>query len=60
MSARPSCNDCYFRRESLCALPGMSICPTFRAVTATGKPISPRQPVLVMRPATPLASTSAA
>ena len=28
-----SCNDCYFRRAGLCALPGNTPCPTFRAAT---------------------------
>ena len=28
---KATCNDCYFRRSSLCALPGETICPTFRA-----------------------------
>lgn len=27
----PTCDDCYFRRELLCALSGNTICPTFRA-----------------------------
>ncbi len=27
----PTCDDCYFRRELLCALTGNAICPTFRA-----------------------------
>jgi hypothetical protein len=27
----PTCDDCFFRRELLCALPGNTICPTFRA-----------------------------
>src|SRR5207302_10413727 len=26
----PTCADCYFRRAGLCALPGETICPTFR------------------------------
>ena len=29
-----TCEDCYFRKEGLCALPGNSPCPTFRAATA--------------------------
>lgn len=57
--AKPSCNDCYFRRERLCALPGETICPTFRAVTSAGQLLPPRQPRLVMRPAAPLASSPA-
>ena len=30
-----SCNDCYFRRAGLCALPGDEPCPTFRLAKAT-------------------------
>ena len=32
MSAKngSTCNDCYFRRAGLCALPGEAPCPTFR------------------------------
>jgi hypothetical protein len=26
-----TCNECYFRRAGLCALPGDTPCPTFRA-----------------------------
>ena len=29
-----TCDDCYFRREGLCALPGNVPCPTFRAATS--------------------------
>jgi len=45
-----TCSDCYFRRAGLCALPGETICPTFRAVKA-GKLEPPKQPRLVARPA---------
>ncbi len=44
-----TCNDCYFRRAGLCALPGETICPTFRA-SAAGRLAPPRQPQLVARP----------
>ena len=44
-----SCNDCYFRRAGLCALPGDTPCPTFRLAARTLEP--PRQPRLVPRPA---------
>jgi hypothetical protein len=44
-----TCNDCYFRREGLCALPGETICPTFRACTSGGL-APPTQPTLVPRP----------
>ena len=57
MSGKPSCNDCYFRREGLCALPGETTCPTFRAVTAAGRLVPPRQPRLILRPVAPLAAT---
>ncbi len=42
-----TCEDCYFRREGLCALPGNMPCPTFRAATANLVP--PAQPRLVLR-----------
>lgn len=42
-----TCEDCYFRREGLCALPGNTPCPTFRTATATLAP--PPQPRLVLR-----------
>jgi hypothetical protein len=50
MSKRPeaTCNDCYFRRAGLCALPGETTCPTFR-VDAVGKLAPPPQPRLVPR-----------
>lgn len=47
--SEPTCSDCYFRRSGLCALPGETPCPTFRAV-ARGTLVSPRQPQLVPRP----------
>jgi hypothetical protein len=25
-----TCDDCFFRRAQLCALPGNTVCPTFR------------------------------
>jgi len=55
MSGKSTCNDCYFRREGLCALPGNAVCPTFRAVTAGGHIVPPRQPRLVMRQVASLA-----
>ena len=42
-----TCEVCYFRREGLCALPGNTPCPTFRAATARLTP--PPQPRLVLR-----------
>ena len=41
----PTCADCYFRRNGLCAMTPERICPTFRAATALLRP--PRQPRLV-------------
>jgi hypothetical protein len=29
-----SCDDCYFRRLGLCAIPGNTPCPTFRPVSS--------------------------
>jgi hypothetical protein len=43
-----TCSDCYFRRAGLCALPGETACPTFRA-DAVGKLAPPPQPRLVPR-----------
>jgi hypothetical protein len=45
----PTCDDCFFRREGLCALPGNAVCPTFRAATG-GMLAPPRHPQLVPRP----------
>jgi hypothetical protein len=51
MKTRPqaTCDDCYFRREGLCALPGNERCPTFRAAAA-GTLTPPQQARLVPRP----------
>jgi hypothetical protein len=56
--AQATCNDCYFRRAGLCALPGERPCPTFRADRAGLQP--PRQAPLVPRPAPAFAVTAAA
>jgi hypothetical protein len=53
----PTCNDCYFRRAGLCALPGDTPCPTFRAAQV-GALVPPRQARLV--PLRPLATQTAA
>jgi hypothetical protein len=42
-----TCEDCYFRKEGLCALPGNTPCPTFRAATARLMPSA--QPRLIVR-----------
>jgi hypothetical protein len=44
----PSCDDCYFRRNLLCALELDAPCTTFRADRPEGL-VPPRQPVLLMR-----------
>jgi len=43
-----TCEDCFFRRADLCAIPGNCVCPTFRHAKAPLIP--PRQPRLVQRP----------
>lgn len=49
-STGATCNDCYFRRAGLCALPGETPCPTFRAVSRGALALQPpRQPRLVPR-----------
>lgn len=45
----PTCEDCYFRRNMLCALEQDEPCATFRADRPEGL-VPPRQPVLLMRP----------
>jgi hypothetical protein len=47
-SAKPTCSDCYFRHHGLCALPGETVCPTFRAQARAGL-TPPQQPRLVPR-----------
>lgn len=44
-----TCDDCYFRREGLCALSVNVPCPTFRP-TKSSSLTPPRQPQLVPRP----------
>jgi hypothetical protein len=58
-NAELTCNDCYFRRASLCALPGETPCPTFR-LHSRGSLVPPRQPRLVPRPLDRLAADHAA
>jgi hypothetical protein len=53
-----TCRDCYFRRAGLCALPGETPCPTFRAA-ARGSLTPPRQPRLVPRPLAAVAARAA-
>jgi len=47
-SKPPTCQDCYFHRNGLCALSLERPCPTFRAAGRTLQP--PQQPQLVLRP----------
>jgi hypothetical protein len=44
----PSCDDCYFRKNLLCALELDKPCATFRPNRPEGL-VPPRQPVLLMR-----------
>jgi hypothetical protein len=57
--AKVTCNDCYFRRAGLCALPTETPCPTFRAHTL-GTLGPPRQPRLVPRPLAAVVASHAA
>jgi hypothetical protein len=41
-----TCEDCYFRRELLCALQVLEPCPTFRPASRRGL-VPPRQAPLV-------------
>ena len=45
----PTCEDCYFRKNMLCALELDEPCTTFRPNRPEGL-VPPRQPVLLMRP----------
>lgn len=58
-SSNVSCNDCYFRRAGLCALPGDVACPTFRPAKR-GALAPPTQARLVARPLVPFAARHAA
>jgi ribosomal protein L34E len=44
----PTCEDCYFRKNLLCALELNEACTTFRPNRPEGL-VPPRQPVLLMR-----------
>jgi hypothetical protein len=57
--SKATCNDCYFRRAGLCALPGEAVCPTFRSY-AVGHLAPPPQPRLVARPLGQVAAHAAA
>jgi hypothetical protein len=58
-TGKPTCDDCYFRREGLCALSPESPCPTFRAVSR-GSLMPPRQPQLVPRALSEVVARAAA
>ena len=45
---RPSCEDCFFHRQMLCALDLDEPCSTFRPNSADGL-VPPRQPALLWR-----------
>ena len=51
-----TCQDCYFRRQGLCALALERPCPTFRAAGRILQP--PPQPRLVARPLTTVAAAA--
>jgi hypothetical protein len=55
----PTCEDCYFRKNLLCALELEEPCATFRPNRPEGL-VPPRQPVLLMRPARWSSRTSVA
>jgi hypothetical protein len=55
-SNHPTCEDCYFRRNGLCALRVERPCPTFRAAERILAP--PPQPRLIPRPLLPVATPS--
>jgi hypothetical protein len=48
-----TCDDCFFRQTSLCALDLSEPCPTFRPVLK-GQMIAPRQAQLVEQPLVPV------
>jgi hypothetical protein len=56
MPKPPTCQDCYFHRNALCALALERPCPTFRAAERVLAPppqprLIPRPPVAVAQPA---------
>ena len=56
---RPSCEDCFFHRQMLCALDLDEPCSTFRSNSADGL-VPPRQHPLLLRsqPEEPVATTA--
>jgi len=55
----PSCEDCFFHRQMLCALDLDEPCSTFRPNSADGL-VPPRQPALLLRqgPEEPVVKTA--
>lgn len=49
MARAHTCDDCFFRKNELCALKRASICPTFR-LAAGARPEKPLQASLIERP----------
>jgi hypothetical protein len=45
---KPTCDDCFFHCNGLCALDLDEPCPTFRPNTSQGL-VPPRQPALLIR-----------
>ena len=58
-AAKVSCDDCFFKRNMLCALSCDAPCPTFRP-TVRGQLLPPVQPRLVPREPLPRAPQPAA
>ncbi len=48
---KASCSECYFRRAGLCALPGETVCPTFRADAQGALKPPPQAPLVPLRAA---------
>jgi hypothetical protein len=44
-----TCDDCFFRRAELCAIPGNTPCPTFRPANAVRAPGKRPEPVAKVR-----------
>lgn len=53
-----TCDDCFFRKSSLCALRLSEPCPTFRPYVR-GEMVAPRQPQLIAPPQPRLAAAVA-
>jgi hypothetical protein len=51
-----TCDDCFFRRAELCALPGNVVCPTFRSDDA----VAPKPERAAPPPRLPFAAAAVA